>query len=59
MTSPRKDTAQHDLELGVVGNGSVAALIDRHARIVWACLPTFDSDASFCALLSPRHEGGD
>lgn len=59
MTPARTETLPNDLELGVIGNGSVAALIDRHARIVWACLPTFDSDASFCALLSPRHEGGD
>jgi len=59
MTLPRQAPAPHDLELGVVGNGSVAALIDRDARIVWTCLPTFDSDASFCALLSPRQEGGD
>ncbi|MGY3040200.1 GH15 family glucan-1,4-alpha-glucosidase [Rhodanobacter sp. TND4EL1] len=47
------------LELGVIGNGSVAALIDPHARIVWCCLPRFDADASFCSLLSPRIEGGD
>lgn len=59
MTPARTETPQHDLELGVVGNGSIAALIDRDARVVWACLPTFDSDATFCALLSPRHEGGD
>ncbi|MEO7071503.1 MAG: glycoside hydrolase family 15 protein, partial [Rhodanobacter sp.] len=43
----------------VIGNGSVAALIDARARIVWACLPRFDANASFCALLSPNVEGGD
>lgn len=47
------------LELGVIGNGCIAALIDDRARIVWSCLPQFDSDASFCALLSPKREGGD
>ena len=47
------------LALGVIGNGSIAALIDGMARIVWCCLPRFDSDASFCALLSPTCEGGD
>jgi GH15 family glucan-1,4-alpha-glucosidase len=52
--------AQHaSLELGVIGNGSVAALIDPHARIVWCCLPRFDADASFCSLLSPASGGGD
>ncbi len=47
------------LELGVIGNGNIAALIDPHARIVWCCMPRFDADASFCALLSPVAEGGD
>ena len=52
------ETAQ-SLDLGVIGNGSAAALIDSRGRIVWSCLPRFDSDASFCALLSPVQEGGD
>jgi GH15 family glucan-1,4-alpha-glucosidase len=52
------DSNRADLNLGVVGNGSIAALIDGRGRIVWACLPRFDSDASFCALLSPHREGG-
>ena len=55
--SPR--AAPPSLALGVIGNGSVAALIDAQARIVWGCLPRFDADASFCALLSPQAEGGD
>ena len=51
---------QANLEMGVIGNGSFGALIDRHARVVWSCLPAFDGDPAFCALLSPRgHEGGD
>ncbi len=50
----------HTLDLGVVGNGSFAALVDAQARVVWACLPAFDGDPAFCALLSPRrHPGGD
>ncbi len=40
-----------DLELAVIGNCSFSALIDRWARIVWSCLPRFDSDPRFCALL--------
>lgn len=51
--------ARQDLALGVIGNGSIAALIDGTGRIVWCCLPRFDSDASFCALLSPACDGGD
>jgi len=41
------------LDLGVVGNGSISALIDRHARVAWCCLPSFNGDPAFCALLSP------
>ncbi|MFC3813582.1 glycoside hydrolase family 15 protein [Lysobacter sp. GCM10012299] len=51
---------QTSLDLGIIGNGSIAALIDARARIVWGCVPAFDGDPTFCALLSPRqHEGGD
>lgn len=42
------------LDLGVIGNGSVGALIDPRGRIVWCCLPAFDGDPVFCSLLSPR-----
>lgn len=53
------EPATGNLNLGVVGNSTVAALIDAHARIVWGCFPHFDGDPGFCSLLSPRHEGGD
>ena len=32
------------LELGVIGNCEIAALVDESARIVWACLPRLDGD---------------
>jgi glycosyl hydrolase family 15 len=41
------------LDLGVIGNGSVGALIDARGRHVWSCLPSFDGDPAFCSLLSP------
>ena len=44
---------QASLDLGVVGNGSIGALIDARGRIVWCCLPSFDGDPAFCSLLSP------
>lgn len=56
--SPTKNLPA-SLELGVIGNGSIAALIDQRARVVWCCLPRFDADASFCSLMSPTTEGGD
>jgi GH15 family glucan-1,4-alpha-glucosidase len=39
------------LDLGLIGNCSISALIDRQARIVWCCLPRFDGDPVFHALL--------
>jgi GH15 family glucan-1,4-alpha-glucosidase len=43
------------LDLAVIGNSSVAALIDKRARIVFASMPRLDSDPVFCSLL----RGGD
>ncbi|MEW5834223.1 MAG: glycoside hydrolase family 15 protein [Pseudomonadota bacterium] len=59
MPSVPKETPTANLELGVIGNGTVAALIDPRGSIVWSCLPTFDADPAFCSLLSPRGGGGD
>ena len=41
------------LELGLIGNSRTSALIDRNARIVWWCYPTFDSDPVCCRLMQP------
>lgn len=44
------------LNLGLIGNCSISALIDAQGRIVWSCLPRFDGDPVFHALLgSSRH----
>ena len=47
------------LQLGLVGNCSVGALIDGRGEFVWACLPRFDGDPVFCSLLRPRIGEGD
>ncbi|MEL6860932.1 MAG: glycoside hydrolase family 15 protein [Pseudomonadota bacterium] len=39
------------LELGIIGNGTVAALIDPNASIQWLCLPRLDGEPVFNALL--------
>jgi GH15 family glucan-1,4-alpha-glucosidase len=39
------------LNLAVVGNCTYGALIDPRARVVWSCMPRFDSDPVFCSLL--------
>ena len=46
-------TEPASLELGVIGNCQVAALVDAQARIVWCCLPRPDGDPVFSALLRP------
>jgi GH15 family glucan-1,4-alpha-glucosidase len=46
------------LQLGVIGNCSVGALVDERGEIVWSCLPRFDGDAVFCSLLR-SHDGDD
>lgn len=47
MTLDRKAS----LDLALIGNCSIAALVDRMARVVWLCLPRFDGDPVFHGLL--------
>jgi GH15 family glucan-1,4-alpha-glucosidase len=39
------------LDLAVIGNCMISALVDRRAQIVWSCFPRFDGDPVFSALL--------
>ncbi len=39
------------LSLGIIGNCAFSALIDAQARVVWCCLPRFDGDPVFNALV--------
>jgi len=50
---------QADLDLAVIGNCAWGGLLDARGRLVWACLPRFDSDPLFPALLgdAPDHDG--
>ena len=48
-----------DLNLAVIGNCSFSALLDREARIVWSCMPRYDGDPVFCALLDGGEEARD
>jgi GH15 family glucan-1,4-alpha-glucosidase len=41
-----------DLNLAVIGNCQIAALIDATGSIIWACLPRLDGDPVFSALLN-------
>ena len=46
----------NDLNLIMIGNCSVAALLDKNARYVWGCLPDFAGDPVFCDLLAGNEE---
>lgn len=46
-----------DLDLALVGNCNIGALIDGAGRIVWCCLPRLDGDPVFCSLLNNGGEG--
>ena len=59
MNLPTGTSAEASLDLGLIGNGSIAALVDAQARVSWCCIPAFDGDPAFCALLSPKAGGGD
>jgi hypothetical protein len=39
------------LDLALIGNCAISALIDAQARVVWCCMPRFDSPPVFDALL--------
>ncbi|WP_019561286.1 MULTISPECIES: glycoside hydrolase family 15 protein [Caldimonas] len=51
--------APPSLRLGIIGNCTYSALIDERARVVWCCLPRFDGDPVFNALLDPSERGSD
>ena len=48
-----------NLDLGVIGNCTFGALVDRNARVVWCCFPRFDGDPVFCSLLNDHSGDGD
>lgn len=49
--------APASLSLGVIGNCAFSALVDARGRIVWCCLPRFDGDPVFNALLDDSDKG--
>jgi GH15 family glucan-1,4-alpha-glucosidase len=44
-------------DLGLIGNCQISALVERTGAIVWSCLPRFDAEPVFSALLDEA-EGG-
>ena len=56
MTHPATPPAA-SLDCGVIGNCAFSALIDRAGQMVWCCLPRFDGDPVFNALLDGGERG--
>ena len=50
--------ADPSLSLGMIGNCGFSALVDGRGRIVWCCMPRFDGDPVFNALLDPSENAG-
>lgn len=46
------------LDLALIGNCRIAALVNPTGRIVWWCFPRFDSDPVFSRLLAGNEEKG-
>ena len=49
---------EQSLDLALIGNCRIAALVNPTGRIVWWCFPRFDSDPVFCRLLAGDEEKG-
>jgi GH15 family glucan-1,4-alpha-glucosidase len=47
-----------NLNLAVIGNCQIAALVDEYGRLVWMCLPRHDGDPFFCSLLGGERDEG-
>ncbi|MDO8990681.1 MAG: glycoside hydrolase family 15 protein [Sideroxyarcus sp.] len=48
----------NNLDLALIGNCTIGALVDERANITWACFPRFDGDPVFCSLLKDTDDYG-
>ncbi len=48
----RSGLSMRNLDLALIGNGRIGALLDATGTIVWCCFPRFDGDPKFYALLN-------
>src|SRR5262245_56563161 len=44
-------------DYGMIGGGQTCALVNKHGTIEWLCVPRFDFDACFAALLGREEHG--
>src|SRR5689334_6696345 len=47
------------MDQAVIGNCTIAGLVDRQAKYVWMCFPKLDGDPVFNALLNDQSEQGE
>ncbi len=47
----------HLENLGLIGNCQISAIVARDGRVVWCCLPRFDSEPVFASLLDEANGG--
>ncbi|MCE2970131.1 MAG: glycoside hydrolase family 15 protein [Burkholderiales bacterium] len=47
------------LDLALIGNCAIGALIDAHGDLLWCCLPRFDGDPVFHGLLGSAGDAAD
>ena len=57
-TAAERAAENRALDLALIGNCRVAALVNGIGRIVWWCFPGFDSNPVFCRLLAGDEEKG-
>jgi GH15 family glucan-1,4-alpha-glucosidase len=55
--NPPLHSPEPSLKLGLIGNCAFTALVNERGGIVWCCLPRFDGDPVFNALLDPSEAG--
>ncbi len=53
----RVDISPTIADLGLIADGHTAGLVSRSGDLVWLCLPRFDSDSVFAALLDTKKGG--
>src|SRR5256885_3176505 len=49
--TPAMSLPTASLDVALIGNCAISALIDKRGAIVWCCMPRFDGDPIFHALL--------